>query len=140
VNNLFVYVTSLLTLLCKKNPILLLCLIILYTYLSTASVETDIFSSQLLSCGTQHDRIISLRGGVWAHKASLATPPFIEAPVPSQDSGRSCILMLGVLILPLSTILIFDFGIVPIVRYFLFFYFISTLHFKAVEYIFEDLL
>jgi hypothetical protein len=28
---------------------------------------------------------------VWAHKTSLAPPLFIEAPVPSQESERSCI-------------------------------------------------
>jgi hypothetical protein len=33
--------------------------------------------------------------------------------VPSQESERSCICVLGVSILPLSMILIFDFGIVP---------------------------
>jgi hypothetical protein len=38
--------------------------------------------------------------------------------VPSQESERSCIRVLGVSILPLSTILIFDFGIVPTVWYF----------------------
>ena len=38
---------------------------------------------------------------------------FKEVSVPSQESERSCICMLGVSILPLSMILIFDFGIVP---------------------------
>ena len=33
---------------------------------------------------------------------------------------RSCICVLGVLILPLSSILIFDFGIIPTVRFFFF--------------------
>jgi hypothetical protein len=35
---------------------------------------------------------------------------FKEVSVPSQESERSCICMLGVSILPLSMILIFDFG------------------------------
>jgi membrane protein YdbS with pleckstrin-like domain len=40
----------------------------------------------------------------------------IEVPVPSQESEQSCMYA----ILPLSTILIFDFGIVPTLRYFCF--------------------
>jgi hypothetical protein len=55
----------------------------------------------------------SLRCEVWEHKASLTSPLFTEVPVPSQTSEGSCICVLGVLILNLSTILIFDFGIVP---------------------------
>jgi hypothetical protein len=35
-----------------------------------------------------HDRIISVRGEVWAHKTSLASPLFIEVHVPSQESVR----------------------------------------------------
>ena len=42
----------------------------------------------------------------------------MELLVPRQDSERSCICVLEVSILPLSTILIFDFGIVPRVWYF----------------------
>ena len=37
-----------------------------------------------------HD-IISLRGEVWAHTTSLFQLCFIEMPVPSKDSERSCI-------------------------------------------------
>jgi hypothetical protein len=61
----------------------------------------------------------SPRGKVWAHKASLTPLLFIEVSVPSQISQRSCICVLEVSILPLSTILIFDFGIVPTVWYLL---------------------
>jgi hypothetical protein len=50
-----------------------------------------------------------LRGEVWAHKTSLALPLFIDVPVPSKKSERSCICELGVSILSLSTTLIFDF-------------------------------
>ena len=58
------------------------------------------------------------RGEVWAHKTSLTLPLFIDVPVQNQESERSCILYVkGVSILPLSIILIFDFGIVPIVCY-----------------------
>jgi len=57
---------------------------------------------------------------VWVHKTSLTPPPFIEVSVP-RESERSCICVLGVSILPLSTILIFGFGIVPTLRYFWFF-------------------
>ena len=48
-----------------------------------------------------HDRIISLRGQVWAHKTSLTPPLFIGVPVPSQKSKRSYIYALGVSIMPL---------------------------------------
>ena len=54
-------------------------------------------------------------------KTSLTPPLFIEVPVPRLDSEWSCNYALGVPILPLSTILIFDPGIVLTVRYFLFF-------------------
>jgi hypothetical protein len=53
-----------------------------------------------------HDRIISLSGEVWAHK----TTTFIEVPVASQESKRVCICMLGVWMLSLLTILIFDYN------------------------------
>ena len=43
-------------------------------------------------------------------------------PVSSQESERSCISVLGVSILPLSTILISDLGIVPTVWYFFVFH------------------
>ena len=64
-----------------------------------------------------HDHIISLRVEFWTHKANLIPPLFIEVPVPSQESERSCICVSEVLIVPLSTILIFDFGTVLIVWY-----------------------
>jgi hypothetical protein len=67
----------------------------------------------LLTCRKHlHNHITSLRGEVWAHKASLTLPLFIEVPVPSQESERSCIWVLGVLIFPLSTIFQLDFRIV----------------------------
>ena len=46
---------------------------------------------------------------------------FIEVAVTRQESGLACISVLGVSILPLFTILIFDFGMVPPVWYFLFY-------------------
>jgi hypothetical protein len=46
-----------------------------------------------------------------------------EVLAPRQESERSCICGLGVSILPLSTILIFDFRNVPTVWYVLFFIF-----------------
>ena len=54
----------------------------------------------------------SLRVEVWAHKTSLSPPLFIEVSVPRQKCELSCICLLGVSPLPLSTILIFDFEIV----------------------------
>jgi len=32
------------------------------------------------------DRIISLKGEVWAHETSLILPPFIKVPVPSREN------------------------------------------------------
>ena len=73
----------------------------------------------LITCGKHlYDYIISLRGQVWAHKISLTPPLLIEVPVPRQESERSCICVLGVLILPLYTIFLLDFGTVPTVWYF----------------------
>ena len=43
---------------------------------------------------------------------------FIEVPVPNQGSERSCICVLGVSILHLSTILTFNFEIIPSVVFF----------------------
>jgi hypothetical protein len=60
-----------------------------------------------------HGRIISLREGVWVHKASLTPLIVIEGSVISQESEWSCIIMLGVSILPFSMILIFDLELVP---------------------------
>ena len=48
-------------------------------------------------------------------------------PVPSQESEWSCTCLLRVLIVPLSTILIYDFGIVPTVWYFFVFFIIYHL-------------
>jgi len=67
------------------------------------------------------DCIISLRGQVWAHKTYLSPTFFIGVLVPSQESERSGIYVLWVSIVPLSTILILDFGIVPTVWNILFF-------------------
>ena len=46
-----------------------------------------------------HDRIFSLTGNSWAHKISLATPCFIEVPVPNEDSESLCISVIMVLFL-----------------------------------------
>ena len=59
-------------------------------------------------------------GDVWPNKTSLAPPPFIEVPVPRQECEQSCICTLWVSILPLSTILLLDFGTVPTVWYYCF--------------------
>ena len=61
--------------------------------------------------------MISLRGAVWTHKTSLTRPHMIEMAVQSQERDRPRNCLLRVSHLPLSTILIFDFGIVPLVWY-----------------------
>ena len=63
-----------------------------------------------------HDHIISLRGTVWANKTGL-TPSLFLFLLKCLCQGRKGV---GVSIVPLSTILIFDFGIIPTVWYFLF--------------------
>jgi hypothetical protein len=64
----------------------------------------------ILTCGKQlRDHIISLRVEISANKTSLILPLLIEVPVPSQESEQSCICMLGVSILPLSTMFLLDF-------------------------------
>ena len=45
----------------------------------------------------------------------LCVRGIVTKPVPSQESERSCICVLGVSILNLSAILLFDYGIVPTV-------------------------
>ena len=68
----------------------------------------------LLTCGKHlHERIISLRGKICIHKTRLTPPLLIEVHVPSQENEQSCTCGLGISILLLSAILIFDFGIVP---------------------------
>ena len=72
----------------------------------------------------------STSGDVCPNKTSLAPPPFIEVPVPRQECERACICTLWVSILPLSTILILDFGTVPTVWYYLVFHFIRTIEYS----------
>ena len=62
--------------------------------------------------------IISLRGPVWAHKTCLTPPLYL--PVTSPENERPYICVLGVSILPLSTICLKDFGSVLTVWYFCF--------------------
>ena len=57
--------------------------------------------------------LIFLGGKIWTHKTSFTPPLFIEVSALRQDVERSCIWVLGVSILPLSTIFIFNFRIVP---------------------------
>ena len=60
--------------------------------------------SSLLTCRKHlHVCIISQSGEVWAHKTGLTQPLLIEVTVPSQGSELSCISVLGVSILPVSS-------------------------------------
>jgi len=59
----------------------------------------------LLTYGKRlHDHIISRRVDVWAYKASLNSPCFIEVPMPSQESEWPCICVLLVMYLCVSGI------------------------------------
>jgi hypothetical protein len=72
----------------------------------------------LFTYGTHfHDRTISLRVDIWAHKTSL-TPPIFFCYLPREGNERLCICVLGVSILPLATIFLLDFGTFPAVWYF----------------------
>ena len=64
--------------------------------------------------------IISLREVAWAHKTCLTPPLYL--PVTSPENERPCMCVLVVSLLPLSTIFLLDFGTVPTLWYFLFFY------------------
>ena len=55
---------------------------------------------------------------VWVHNNTSLTKSFFIEPVPSQESARSCICVLGVSMLTVPTIVIFDFGVVPTLWYF----------------------
>ena len=69
----------------------------------------------LLTC----DRIISLIGEVWVHKTTSAPPLCYRIAVfQTGNIEWSCVCLLEKSVLPLSTIFIFDFGIVPTVWYF----------------------
>ena len=65
--------------------------------------------SMLMSSKSRADLIqyqmIMRRGEIWVHKTSLNPQCFIEVPVPSQESERSCICVLGVSNLLLLTIM-----------------------------------
>ena len=78
-----------------------------------------------------HDRIISLRGKVLAHRTSLTPPLVNEVSVPLMGCERLFICVLGVSIWPLSRRFIYHFGTVLTVWYFMFF---SPFH-----YIIEEL-
>lgn len=70
----------------------------------------------LLTCREHvYDQIISLRGETWVHKTTLKPPLFIEVPVPTRKMSGLVFCVLGVLLLPLSIVLLLDFRAVPIV-------------------------
>ena len=58
------------------------------------------------------------KGKVWANEISLTPSLFIEVHVPSQESEQTCIFVLVISMLSLSTGLIFYFGIVLKLLYF----------------------
>ena len=59
---------------------------------SALLVQLYVAARILLTWGSyMHDWIISIRVEVWRNRTSLIPPLFIEVPVPSQESGWSCI-------------------------------------------------
>jgi hypothetical protein len=64
--------------------------------------------SIVLTCGKHlyDDVIVSPRGEVYKHITSLTLPLLIEVPVPNKESGRSCIYVIEVSNLPLSTVFV----------------------------------
>jgi hypothetical protein len=71
--------------------------------------ETGVTRENHRIVASLHDCIISLRREVQAHKSKLTPPLFLKCLYQSREvRGHVCISVLGVSILPLSTILIFD--------------------------------
>ena len=66
-----------------------------------------------------YDCIISLMGDIWAHKASLSPPRFIEVPVSSQENEG--IMYLWDWYIDFASF--YDFCIVPTVGYFYFLFY-----------------
>ena len=70
-----------------------------------------------------YDCISSIQGEVWAHNNCLTLSHFIEVSEPRQGSDWSPVCVLCVSIVLLSTILIFNYGVVPTLFYFFIFNF-----------------
>ena len=87
------------------------------TWFITIIVNVSIFTRWCLTAWLS----FCIRTEILNHKTSLIRSHNIKVTVPSQESGLSCIYVLGVSMLPLLAILIFKFGIVPTVWYFSFF-------------------
>jgi hypothetical protein len=101
----------------RRLNILCIMINIIAFYIITLLSWLHVRVSILLTC----DRIISLREEVWVHKTGL-TLPLCYCIVVFQTGNIewSCICVIEKSVLPLSTILIFDFGIVLTVWYFCF--------------------
>jgi hypothetical protein len=64
-------------------------------YSNTPHTVIDVLGFAFYSDGKYlHDRIISLRGQVWAHKTNLIPSHVIKVHVPSKGCERSCISVL----------------------------------------------
>jgi hypothetical protein len=75
-----------------------------------------------------HDHIVSLGREVSTLKTNLIPSLCIQVPVPNQESAQSRIGVLSVSILAFSSILIFDFEIVPTAVWYSLFYFLFYEH------------
>ena len=90
-------------------------------YIITLFTQLYVRVGILLTSGKYlHDHIISLRGEIRANKTCLTLPLFIEVSEPSQEVEQSCICVLKVTMLLLSTIFLLDFRTVQTVWYFCF--------------------
>ena len=70
----------------------------------------------LFSCGKHlHGRIVAIRGEIWFHKLVQPRHFLLQCLYQDKKVGGHVFMCWGVSILPLLTILIFDFGIVPTV-------------------------
>ena len=103
----------------RRLNILITMLMVIAFFIETLVSRLYVWVNILLVCRIHlHHRIFSLKGEFWAYKTSLILPLlFIEVPVPSKESERSYICVLGVLTLPLSTVCQLDFGIVTTMLY-----------------------
>jgi hypothetical protein len=63
----------------------------------------------------------------WGYITSLSPPHVTKVPVPIQKSKWSCIYVLGISILPISTIFLLYCGNAPTLWYFFYFHFIRNI-------------
>ena len=81
-----------------------------------------------MEIGKYYHKILQFLKSAWDHETSLAPPLFIKVPVSSKESERSYNIYMyarGIDFVSISTIICFEFGIVPTMfLFYLFYYFV----------------